>query len=835
MTAARTDLPASALIPELLDAVATGNVIVGAPPGAGKSTVLPLALLEAVDGRLNMLQPRRVVVRNLAAYLASQLGEKVGETVGYRIRGENKTSNATRLEIVTEGVLSRLIQNDPELTGVSLIIFDEFHERSLHSDFGLALTLEVQEGLRDDLGVIVMSATLDVDELKMLLPDAAVLKSEGRQFEVEEVYLGQPAAHQMHEAVARAVKNSVDLDDGDILVFLPGTGAIRRVANLLNDRNVSSHCVIHQLYGALTKERQIAAIQPGENGRRKVILATNVAETSLTIEGIRVVIDSGLENVATFHQSSGFTQLNTQLISQASATQRKGRAGRLGPGKVYRLWSKEQQDRLAGFPVPQIEREDITSLYLDALAWGTKPEDMALLTKPSKAQCNGATQRLQALDALDDSGSLTGTGRQIAEVPAQPAIAAMLMKAEALASQFNDLFTEGAIKEAACWIAAVAEENIVQSSGIHLSTWLQHADASTVERMKSQARRYAKLIATALKHSPDKLPARALSLCLAVAFPFRVAYRRKGNEYKLASGRGARLPDNVIEKSDWLVVLDGQVLGSDVIIRTAEPITEADLRTLFPQHFSARETMIFNTQKKQMEARTTEGFYNITLSSEPATSVSEIVVATAWYQLLEATLLNDWPMSEKDRTWWNRYQLACKYSLRQPQAFDGDANWLPADSPLSLLQADELKKRLGKLRRWEQLEGLGWANLCHQALPWGQQHAMVTFLPVSITVPAGENRKLVYRSDGEVMLAVKLQEMFGQTETVTVADGNKTVTIELLSPAGRPIQTTSDLKAFWQGSYFDVQKEMKGRYPKHRWPDDPMSEKPGRSIKPRNK
>lgn len=831
MTAVRTDLPASALIPELLDAISSGNVIVGAPPGAGKSTVLPLALLEAVDGRIIMLQPRRVVVRNLAGYLASQLGEKVGETVGYRIRGENKTSAATRLEIVTEGVLTRLIQNDPELTSISLIIFDEFHERSLHSDFGLALTLEVQEGLRDDLGIIVMSATLDVEELKTLLPDASVLKSEGRQFEVEEVYLGQPAAHQMHDAVARAVKNSVDNDDGDILVFLPGTGAINRVANLLAARNVSGQCVVHRLYGALSKEQQQAAIQPDDNGRRKVILATNVAETSLTIEGIRVVIDSGLENVATFHQSSGFTQLTTQLISQASATQRKGRAGRLGPGKVYRLWGKEQQDRLAGFPVPQIQREDITGLYLDALAWGTKPEDMALLTKPSKAQCNGAIQRLQALGALDDAGGLTATGRQIAEVPAQPAIAAMLLKAGALATQFND----EAVKQAACWIAAVAEENINQTSGIHLSTWLQRAESPAIERMKNQARRYARLIKAELTQHPGKLSSRALSLCLAVAFPFRVAYRRQGNEYKLASGRGAKLPDNVIEKSDWLVVLDGQVLGSDVIIRTAEPVEETDLRSLFTDIFEARNTVVFNSQKKQMEARTTEGFFSITLSTEPASSVSEKVVAAAWYETLEAMPLSEWPLTDKDRGWWNRYQLACKYSLRQPQAFDGDAPWLDAVTPLSLLDAAEISKRLGRLRRWEQLEGLGWANLCHQALPWGQQHAMDNFLPVSITVPAGENRKLIYRADGEVMLAVKLQEMFGQTEPVTVADGNKTVTIELLSPAGRPIQTTSDLQAFWKGSYFDVQKEMKGRYPKHRWPDDPMSEKPGRSIKSKAK
>ena len=825
----QSKLPAAGLIPELITAVAAGNVIVGAPPGAGKSTVLPLALLEHVPGRIVMLQPRRVVVRNLAAYLASLLGEETGQTVGYRIRGESKVSKQTRLEIVTEGVLSARIQRDPELAGVDLIIFDEFHERSIHSDFGLALALEVQEGLREDLSLVVMSATLDVDELLTLIPDATVLKSAGRQFEVEEVYTGQVQSHTLHEQVTRQIQFSLAQDDGDILVFLPGAGAINKVATLLEQRLNASEYVVHPLYGALSKQRQTAAILPDSRGMRKIILATNIAETSLTIEGIKVVIDAGLENVANYHPPTGFTRLNTQMISQASAIQRKGRAGRLGPGKVYRMWPKEQHDRLAKYPLPQILREDISPLTLDALAWGTELHNMRMLTPPSQAQSAAALHRLQQAGAVDRDGTLTAHGRGLNKLSVHPALANMLVKAKEAGAQTH----LAELEDVACYVAAACEEHTASERQFHVSAWLEQLAEPQLSGLKARASRFASALGISLKAEIRKLNGEAVAVCLALAFPERVARRKQGSDYKLASGRGAALPEGMIEKSDWLVVKEGQVNGSDVIIRQAEPVNESLLRQLYPGAFKVKDTVTYNSQKKQMEARKTEGFHEIVLSSEPAANVPARIRGEAWVSLLEGLPLSAWPFSEKDWQWWYRYQMACGCDLHQPQAFDSPPVWKNPESPLSLLDRSDISARLSSFKSWEQLAGLSWATLLHQSLPWSQQHAMDNALPLSITVPSGEKRKLVYRSNGEVVLPVRLQEMFGCADTFTVADGAKVITLELLSPAGRPVQTTSDLAGFWQGSYLAVQKEMKGRYPKHRWPDNPMEAEAGRSMKPR--
>lgn len=831
MHPSQSQLPASTLVTPLLNQLEQGNVIVGAPPGAGKSTVLPLSLLADPDKKIIMLQPRRVVVRNLAAYLASLLGEDVGKTVGYRIRGEAKTSTSTRLEIVTEGVLSRLIQNDPELTGTDIIIFDEFHERSTHSDFGLALAIEVQQGLREDLRLLVMSATLDVDELKTLLPDARVLKTEGRQFPVEEVYLGETHTDSVAKKTARAVIDSVNRDDGDILVFLPGVALINQVRRALSDVLSRHNIQMHLLYGTMNKDAQQAALVPDENKRRKVILATNIAETSLTIDGVTVVVDSGLENVPSYHASTALTSLSTQMISQASATQRKGRAGRLGPGKVYRLWSKEHHHRLARFAQPQILREDISGLMLDALAWGTRLSAMALLTQPTSTQCQLALAQLVAMGGVDEQGSITPYGRQLSALPVSPNIGHMLLEAK----RRCDELALPQLPDVACYCAAVIEENPSADTILHLSDWMARADKYTIRRIEKQANRYARLANIKLNTSYDAISKEALSACLALAFAQRVSIYRGDGRYKMACGRGAIMPAGCHEKASWLVVVSGQLSASDVVCRVLEPIDEGLLRRLYCNAFATKETVVYNPQKQQMEARAIEGFGDIILQSEPIALSKKLAIGEAWYSHLQKIDSKLWPLSDKDWQWWYRYQLAKSLDLSQPQAFDTPAKWREALSPLALIDRKFLTKQLSAYKHWNELEALPWAKWCHESLPWSQQHALDTLLPQQILVPSGEKRKLNYRSDGEVILSVRLQEMFGCDTLLMVGDNNKVITVELLSPAGRPIQTTSDLSAFWRGSYFDVQKDMKGRYPKHRWPDDPVTAEAGKSIKPRKK
>ncbi|MEG3765842.1 ATP-dependent helicase HrpB [Alteromonas sp. 14N.309.X.WAT.G.H12] len=822
-------LPATTLIPELVTALGSNNVIVGAPPGAGKSTVLPLALLEHTVGKIILLQPRRVVVRNLAAYLAAQLGEDVGQTVGYRIRGESKVSAHTRLEIVTEGVLTRRIVQDPELNGVNTIIFDEFHERSIHSDFGLALALEVQEGLREDLSLIIMSATLDVDEITALLPQAVLLTTEGRQFPVSEIYVGNTASKDLVGKVTRVITNSLLEDEGDILVFLPGMAMIRKVAQQLATSGFCQNVVIHSLHGSMTKSEQDAAIQPDAAGRRKVILATNIAETSLTIDGVTVVVDSGLENSAKFHMATGLVQLTTQMISQASATQRKGRAGRLQPGKVYRLWSEEQQARLAKQPVPQIQREDISGLLLDALGWGTSLPEMALMSQPSQTQINLGLAALEAMGAVNDKGMITAYGKTLLAFPTSPALAHMLHQS-CLHARHPELES---LPQVACFCAALAEESQSIRSSIRLSDGIKNLDGGAKARLLRQAKRYAAMMSVSLSLPITGLPSRLVAMCLALAFPQRIGFKRQ-QQYKLACGRGAVVPRGEVLSDDWILVLAGQLVGSDVKIDVAEPISESDLRLLYADEFSCRTQVTFNTTKKQMEARKVDCFRAIELSSEPLAKVSPKEWGQAWYGHIQSLAMNELPLSPTDLQWWYRYCLACKLNLHQPQAFDEPPPWQQVDSIIALIDEGMLKQRLARCKQFDDLAKIEWSALCQNSLPWSQQQAMDALLPSKITVPTGEKRKLTYRSDGEVLLAVRLQEMFGCTQPITVVNGQITVTVELLSPANRPIQKTADLGAFWQGSYFAVQKEMKGRYPKHRWPDRPMEASPGKSIKPKN-
>ena len=879
-------LPAYELVSPLQGAVAANNVIIGAPPGAGKSTVLPLSLLQSsLQGKILLMQPRRVVVRNLADYLARQLNENVGETVGYRIKGESKTSSATRLEIITEGVLTRMIQQDPELAGIAAIVFDEFHERSIHSDFGLALALEVQSGLRDDIRLIVMSATLDIAPLQTLLNSFSVLpvenlNSQGRMFPVDIRYTQDVHAHELVPKTCNIIKQAVGEHDGDILVFLPGRGSINAVAREIKGLAESEDIAVHMLYGALSKSVQQAAIAPDPQGRRKIILSTNIAETSLTIEGVTVVIDSLWENSAQYHPSSDITALTQQRISQASAIQRAGRAGRVMAGTCYRLCSKSSFERLAKHNAAQIEKEDLSSFLLDTLAWGSSPDTLALLTKPTQAQLQVAQQKLLRVNAISQA-NITPYGRALAQLPCQPHLAHLLLTVkqgiDGLPADEND-----ALRHAAPFVVALSESNISVGGATNVMDALLNANSSTRSQLIQQASRYARYVQNndgkAQRFKPDinELDEHALGLCIAIAFPLQVGYRRNASgqsgespnvskhvvggatrngksqanliEYKLASGKGAELTTSgsplgcsESENGDgpWLAVLDGQLIKSTVAIRLAQPVPESWLRLAFPDAFSEKRSVILNRDTGAMEARVSTGFYEITLNSTPVSGQEKSrekafwddALCNAWFAHLDALPLSSWPLSDADWQWWRRVEMAGKLNLPQDKAFDEPDPWPSSLSDLVHKAKDSLAPVLKSCKSIKNLKQLPWKTALNNGLSWPQQDALATLLPTHVTIPTGREASLDYRENGDVVLSVKMPELYSQSAPLTIAGGRVTVVCELLSPAGRPLQTTSDLAAFWQGSYKEIQKEMKGRYPKHFWPDDPANAVPTSKTK----
>lgn len=858
-------LPAFALVEPLIEAIKTQNVIVGAPPGAGKSTVLPLALLNSnLEGKVLLMQPRRVVVRSLADFLAKQLDEPVGQTVGYRIKGESKISSNTKLEIITEGILTRMIQQDPELEGIAAIVFDEFHERSIHSDFGLALALEVQSGLREDLRLVVMSATLDVAPLESLLHKHSMLPvkelhTQGRMFPVEVFYTGDTLAKDIVKRTSDAIRTAVTKHSGDILVFLPGQGSINAVARQITALSQGEGIALHRLYGALGKAAQQEAIAPDPEGRRKIILSTNIAETSLTIEGVKVVIDSLWENTAQYHPSSDITQLSQQRISQASAIQRMGRAGRVSAGVCYRLCSKESFERLAKYSKAQIESEDISSFLLDTYAWGSTPQTLALLTLPTPSQVSVAEQKLARVNALDlrdnakalnAHSAITPYGRQLASIPCQPHLAHMLLVCKRGIDGLERNLNKAMLLAAPFVVALSESAGQFSQAGTVIDAVLQ-ANGKERSQLLQQAKRYARFVGiseTELELSG--LDEDALGLCIAIAFPMQVGYLRdaeqtgKTTQYKLASGKGAELPSdgNSAHHAQWLAVLEGQLMDSSVVIRAAQPIKEAHLRLAFPSAFNTQYTLTLNRDSGQMEARESIGFFAILLQSTPVSkqqkaqdkSYWDNLLVDAWVQYLDSISLEAWPLSDHDWQWWRRVALAAKLDLPQDKAFDGNDPWPQSLSELRHRAKEGLRDGLKRCHSLKELQQLNWKTALNNGLTWPQQDALSHLLPEKIAIPTGRHVNLDYRNNGDAVISVKMQEMYSQSAPITLANGKVTVVCELLSPAGRPLQTTSDLGTFWQGSYKEIQKEMKGRYPKHYWPDEPANAKPVTGTKKAN-
>ncbi|HCA7357483.1 TPA: ATP-dependent helicase HrpB [Citrobacter freundii] len=805
-----TSLPVAAVVPELLTALdASTQVLLTAPTGAGKSTWLPLRLLEhgGIKGRIILLEPRRLAARNVAQRLAELLNEKPGETVGYRMRAQSCVGSQTRLEVVTEGVLTRMIQRDPELTGVGLVILDEFHERSLQADLALALLLDVQQGLRDDLKLLIMSATLDNGRLQQLLPDAPMIISEGRTFPVERRYQPLAAHLRFDEAVAIATAELLRHESGSLLLFLPGVGEILRVQEQLVTR-VGGDVVLCPLYGALTLVEQRQAILPAPQGKRKVVLATNIAETSLTIEGIRLVVDCAQERVARYDARTGLTRLITQRISQASMTQRAGRAGRLEPGICLHLLAKEQAERAAAQGEPEILQSDLSGLLMELLQWGcTDPEQLNWLDTPPAINLQAAKRLLQMLGALEGD-RLSARGQKMAALGNDPRLAAMLVSTK------NDDEAASAAK-----LAAILEEP-PRGGSTDLAVAFSRNQPAWQQRSQQLLKRL-----NVRSGQPDIA---LLPLLLAQAFADRIA-RRRGQEgrYQLANGMGAMLDaDDALGRHEWLIaplLLQGSA-SPDARILLALPLDIEALMQTCPELLQQSDTIEWDEAQGTLKALRRSRIGQLTVKVQPLAKPSE--------EELHQAMLNG--IRDKGLSVLNWTPEAEQFRLRLQCA----ANWLPEyDWPAvdedSLLKTLELwlLPHMSGVHSLRALKALNVGQALRGLLDWSMLQRLDSELPAHYTVPTGSRIAIRYHEDNPPVLAVRMQEMFGEANTPTIAQGRVPLVLELLSPAQRPLQVTSDLSAFWQGSYREVQKEMKGRYPKHVWPDDPANTAPTRRTK----
>ncbi|MEO3989972.1 ATP-dependent helicase HrpB [Pseudocitrobacter cyperus] len=803
-------LPVAAVLPDLLSALADAPaVLLNAPTGAGKSTWLPLQILREgkIRGRIILLEPRRLAARNVAQRLAELLDEKTGETVGYRMRAETCVGPDTRLEVVTEGILTRMIQHDPELAGVGLVILDEFHERSLQADLALALLLDVQQGLRDDLKLLIMSATLDNEKLQRLLPEAPVIISEGRAFPVERRYQALATHQRFDEAVAIATAELLRSEPGSLLLFLPGVGEIQRVQEHLAAR-IASDVLLCPLYGALPLSEQRQAILPAPAGKRKVVLATNIAETSLTIEGIRLVVDSAQERVARFDARTGLTRLVTQRVSQASMTQRAGRAGRLEPGICLHLLGKEQAERAAAQSDAEILQSDLSSLQLDLLQWGCyDPMQLSWLDEPPAVNLAAARRLLTQLQALEGE-RLTATGQKMAAIGNDPRLAAML-----IAAKSDD--------EAATTtrLAAILEEP-PRGAGSDLRHAFSRSQSNWQQRSQQLLKR---LNRRSGQPDSDLIPE-----LLAQGFPDRIA-RRRGldGRYQLANGMGAMLDaDDALSRHEWLIaplLLQGNASPDARILQACALDIDA-LAARCPQLFEQSDTIEWDDVQGTLKALRRSRIGQLTVKVQPLAKPSE--------EELHQAMLNG--IRDKGLNVLNWTEDAQQLRLRLQCA----ARWLPDDAwpavdDASLLAELEawLLPHMNGVKSLRALKNVNVGAALQAWLPWTLRQRLDSELPTHYTVPTGSRISIRYDDENPPALAVRMQEMFGEANTPTIAQGRVPLVLELLSPAQRPLQITRDLSAFWQGAYREVQKEMKGRYPKHVWPDDPANTAPTRRTK----
>ncbi|MCE9731431.1 ATP-dependent helicase HrpB [Pectobacterium sp. IFB5596] len=805
--------PVSAVLDDVITALHTApQVLLNAPTGAGKSTWLPLQLLQQgnLNGRIIMLEPRRLAAKSVAWRLAQQLGEDPGQTIGYRMRSETCVSSATKLEVVTEGMLTRLLQQDAELQGVVLIILDEFHERSVQADLALALLLDVQQGLRDDLKLLIMSATLDNARLSALLPEAVCVVSEGRSYPVERCYAPLNSQERLEDGVARQVRRLLNEEDGSLLLFLPGVAEIRRVQALL-ENGVSSETDLCPLYGALTLAEQQKAILPAEPGRRKVVLATNIAETSLTIEGIRLVVDSGLERVASFDVKSGVTRLVTQRISQASMVQRAGRAGRLSPGICWHLCSREQAERAAAQSEAEILNSDLSSVWLDLLQWGcTNVAQLTWLDLPPAPALYAARHLLRQLGITDEQDRLTTEGRKIAALGSDARLATLLYAAS---QQGPD-----ALATAGC-LAAILEEP-PRSGSINLADWLHRPLPHWLRRAKQLTRR--------LSTTSGHIDGGEADWLLALAFPDRIARRRsQDGRYQLANGSGAMMSaDEALSGNEWLLApsLLQNSQSADARILLALPLDIERLERRLPGLINERNVVHWDEEKGTLRASQRDQIGCLTLRTRPLNKPSDEALQQAmlsWIREQGLKALN-----------WDAAALQLRARLQCACQWLPEVDWPRVDDDRLLATLEIwLQPSLSGVRDLRALHQINLSDALLRLLDWSLRQRLDNALPTHYTAPGGSRLPIAYYDDKPPVLSVRMQEMFGEQQSPLLAEGRVALVLELLSPAQRPLQITRDLAAFWQGTYRDVQKEMKGRYPKHIWPDDPANTAPTRRTK----
>ncbi len=847
-----------------------------APPGAGKTTRVPLALLDepwAKNKKIIVLEPRRIAARASAERMAYTIGERVGETVGYRVRFGSKVSRATRIEVVTEGIFSRQILDDPELSGVAAVLFDEFHERSLDADLGLALACDAQTGLREDLRILVMSATLDGARVARLLGDAPVIASEGRAFPVETRYLGRKADAPLERQMADAIATALRADPGSVLAFLPGAAEIRRTQNFLSERVHDAGIEILPLFGALDAAVQDRAIAPAPRGRRKVVLATSIAETSLTIDGVRIVVDSGVARVPRYEPDIGLTRLETVRASRAAVDQRRGRAGRIEPGVCYRLWDEPQTASLAAYTQPEILSADLSSLVLDLAQWGVSdPTTLAFLDSPPAPALKEARSLLRELGALDRDGRITEEGKSLRALALPPRLARMIVDSHRLGAG-----------EQAAEIAAVLTERGLGGDSVDLDVRLDQFRRDRSPRALSAralARRWASQVANedaaikladaenvraagpsspsplagegrggglgatgtsvAATPSPDPSPQGggeqrdfrstqgepSTGVMLALAFPDRVARNRGNGSFVLANGRGAALDQaSALARAPYIAVAELTGAAASGRILLAAPITQAEIERHFADQIETADEISFDRSALALRARRRKTLHAITLSEAPLALQPSMETARVLADGLIASGLDRLPWSKPSKQWRDRVMFLRKAEGEPWPDVSDDA--LAAQREAWLVPALTDKTSLKEFSSGELSDAL------LTLLPWELRARLEREAPTHFEAPTGTMLAIDYEAEQGPTIAVRLQELFGLNTHPSIAKGAVPLVLELLSPAHRPVQVTRDLPGFWRGSYAAVRSDLRGRYPRHPWPEDPASAMPTRRVKPR--
>ena len=824
MNTDRMIFPVDEIMPDLLRALDSSNLVVlSAPPGAGKTTRVPIALLNhgvLNNGKMLMLEPRRLAARRAAEFMSAQLHEDVGKTIGFRIRGENRCSSNTRIEVVTEGILTRMLQREPDVHDVQLIVFDEFHERSIHADLGLAFCLDVQKHLRNDLRILIMSATLDAEHTISVLGKVPVVESKGKLYPIDTRYSKFSSEKPLDIRITDVVQRALANDEGDILVFLPGWREIQRTERALSERTLPEGVILHTLHGESPIAAQNSALAPAPPGKRKVILSTNVAETSLTIEGVRVVVDSGLVRAARFDPRRGMSGLITLPVSKASADQRRGRSGRLAPGVCYRLWTEAEHERLSDFSQPEIKSADLAPLALDLAQWGTpNGENLLFLDPPPPTNLQQAQEVLRNLEAIDQKGFVTAVGRSMTELPIHPRLAHMIMRAKSLR-----------IGGMACEIAALLEERDLfagqRDADVDLtSRWmdLRNAKGNIHDKIASQARRLREIAAI----TGDKSDGSNIGLLLAFAYPDRIAKRRdkSGSAYLMASGMTAILPaGSALARNEYLSIAESDTVGASVRIFLCAPITLEELNESFGERIVSEEVVEWDPANKRVEASSVKRLGAIVLSERPITNDDERIVS-AMIEGVRSMGLHVLP--------WNRESQ----SLRERSEWlrtNGlvPAEWPDLSEPTLTASLDVwLSPYLSGIRQQSHLAKLNLFAILSALFSHRQFQDLEDLAPQRLKLPSGTSALIDYSAGDQVVLAVRLQEMFGQTDTPRLGRGKVPLVIHLLSPAKRPLAVTQDLRSFWQNTYPDIRKQLRAKYPKHVWPDDPLGAVPTNRTK----